>query len=226
VRYRQLHPWAVSPPEAIEIQQQLRKQISAEGAVSEEEVKYIAGLDIGLQGETMRAAAVVLEYPSLTPVETSVVKQAVPFPYVPGLLSFREAPAMLAALEQLRHEADLVMVDGQGIAHPRRLGIASHLGLLIDRPTIGCAKSILVGRHGPVGEQVGDYAALVDRAEVIGVALRTRPGTKPLYISVGHRISLEAAVAWILRCGRGYKLPEPTRRAHALASAKPTTAVW
>lgn len=216
MQYQKLHEWQVSPAEAEAIQTRLRSRVVATGGP--ETVRYVAGLDIGLRGEMMRAAAVVLSYPTLEVVESALVEQPVTFPYVPGLLSFREAPAMLAALAELRHEPDLLVVDGQGIAHPRRLGIAAHLGLLLDRPTIGCAKSILTGRHEPVGEAVGDWSPLVDRGEVVGAALRTKARVKPVYISVGHRIGLEEAVAWILRCTRGYRLPEPTRQAHARAS--------
>ena len=154
-------------------------------------------------------------------MEESVAERPLAFPYVPGLLSFREAPAILEALGGLAREPQIVFVDGQGIAHPRRLGIAAHLGLLLPKvPTVGVAKSILVGRHEPVGPAPGDRAPLVDRGEVVGYALCTRPQTKPVYISVGNDIGLEAAVEWTLRCCRGYKLPEPTRRAHQLASLK------
>ena len=161
MNYRHLHEWAVTPGEAVEIQQRLRSQVVPEG--EPENVRYIAGVDVGLRGETMRAAAVVLDYPGLNQIEGQIVEQPVTFPYAPGPLSFREAPAVLEALRSLRHEPDLIVVDGQGIAHPRRLGIAAHLGLLVERPTIGCAKSILTGRHEPVGPAVGDGAPLLDR---------------------------------------------------------------
>jgi len=216
MEYKQLHPWRVSAAEAVAIQQRLRSLVVAEGEPTN--VRYVAGVDMGLRGEIMRAAAVVLDYPTLSVVETNVAEQEVEFPYVPGLLSFREAPAVLGALAGLRRLPDIVFVDGQGIAHPRRFGIAAHLGVLLDRPTIGCAKSILVGHHEPVGPAVGDRAPLIDRGEVVGYALRTRANFKPVYISVGNLLSLDAAVTWTLRCCRGYRLPEPTRRAHNLAS--------
>lgn len=216
MKYRELHPWNVSIAEAVAIQNRLREMVVAEGEPAD--VRFVAGVDMGLRGDVARAAAVVLSYPELEVVEVNVVERAVEFPYVPGLLSFREAPAILAALGGLSHEAQVIFVDGQGIAHPRRLGIAAHLGVLLERPTLGCAKSILVGRHEAVGESAGSRAPLIDHGEVVGYALRTRPATKPIYVSVGHRIGLEAAVEWTLRCARGYKLPEPTRRAHALAS--------
>jgi deoxyribonuclease V len=155
----------------------------------------------------------------MTLVEKSLVRQAVDFPYIPGLLSFREAPLILAAWERLDCTPDLVLVDGQGIAHPRRLGLASHLGLLLDLPAIGCAKSLLCGSHGPVREEAGSYAEITDGDEVIGAALRTKPGVRPLYVSVGHKVSLPSALSWVLRCCRGYRLPEPTRQAHLTAGA-------
>ncbi len=166
---------------------------------------------------TGTGAVVILRYPELTPAETSVVSGALGFPYVPGLLSFREAPLLLAACERLTITPDLILVDGQGVAHPRRIGLASHLGLWLDTPTVGCAKSLLCGWHEAVGAERGDYAEIVDREETIGVALRTRRGVKPVYVSVGHKISLESAISWGLKCGRGYRQPEPTRMAHLAA---------
>ncbi|MHB1414491.1 MAG: deoxyribonuclease V [Chloroflexota bacterium] len=216
MKYLELHPWRVSIAEAVAIQKRLRSRVVAEGEPGD--VRYVAGVDMGLRGDVMRAAVVVLDYPALAIVESNVSERPVEFPYVPGLLSFREAPVILEALGGISREPDIVFVDGQGIAHPRRFGIAAHLGVLIDRPTVGCAKSILTGRHEALGPEVGARAPLVDKGEVVGYAVRTRLNTKPIYVSVGHRIGLEAAVDWTLRCGRGYKLPEPTRLAHKLAS--------
>jgi deoxyribonuclease V len=163
---------------------------------------------------------VVLSYPDLATIEVATAERPVSFPYVPGLLSFREAPAVLAAAESLRNEPDLIIVDGQGIAHPRRFGIAAHLGLLLDRPTIGCAKSRLVGRHDPVGPQAGDSAVLRDGGDEIGMVLRTKAGSNPLFVSIGNKIDLPTAVRFVLATGRGYRLPEPTRRAHLAAAGK------
>jgi deoxyribonuclease V len=146
------------------------------------------------------------------------VKRQVTFPYVPGLLSFREAPLVIAACEELEHDPDLIMVDGQGIAHPRRFGIASHLGLLWDKPTIGCAKSRLCGQHKSPTPEAGSYVELLDNGEVIGAVLRTKLGAQPLYISIGHKVDLKAAILWVLKCCRGQRLPEPTRLAHLAAS--------
>jgi deoxyribonuclease V len=160
----------------------------------------------------------VLSFPGLEPAAQRVVQCRTRFPYAPGYLSFRETPALLAALAGLRRRPDLILCDGQGLAHPRRFGLASHLGVLLDVPTIGVAKSRLVGTHGPVPEARGAWVPLRDGAETIGAVLRTRAGARPVYVSVGHRVSLETAVETVLRCAPRYRLPEPVRRAHVLAS--------
>jgi len=181
--------------------------------------RFIAGVDISAANAQGMAtgAVVVLEYPELRVVETQVAQGRPNFPYVPGLLSFRESPLTLAACEKLTITPDLILVDGQGIAHPRRLGLASHLGLFLDTPTIGCAKSLLCGQHEEPGAKPGSYAEVVDRGETIGVALRTRPGVKPVYVSIGHKVDLETAIYWVMKCCRDYRLPEPTRLAHLAA---------
>ena len=212
-----LHQWDVSHDQAKTLQVSLAKKV-----VTEDEginPHLIAGVDISSPGprDTGRGAAVVLNYPELNLVEVKTVEREVTFPYIPGLLSFREAPLILAACQELSSVPDLVLVDGQGIAHPRRFGLAAHLGLFLDVPAIGCAKSILCGAHKPVGEKVGSYAELVDNGQVIGAALRTRIGVKPIYVSVGHKISLNSAIKWVLNCCRGYRLCEPTRLAHLAA---------
>jgi len=212
-----LHAWEVSPVQAVEIQRELAGRVSKSGDL--EGVCLVAGVDISVSrtGRMARGAVVVLTYPELRPVECRIVEREIAFPYVPGLLSFRECPVILEACEKLSRIPDLILVDGQGMAHPRRFGIASHLGLLWDKPTIGCAKSRLCGEHGPVGPERGDFAELADEGEVIGVVLRTRTNVKPLYVSVGHKISLDVAIRWVLDCSRGYRLPEPTRLAHLAA---------
>ena len=164
-----------------------------------------------------RAAVVLLSYPELEILERHVYEEPIRMEYIPGLLSFRETPCIIGAFAQLKQQPDLVMVDGQGIAHPRRLGIAAHLGLWIDTPTIGCAKTILVGAHEPVGEAVGDWSPLIYQREIIGAALRTRARVKPMYISQGHKISLESSIKYVLACGGGYRLPETTRQADKLS---------
>ncbi len=180
---------------------------------------YIAGVDLSVSrvGRAATGAVVVLEYPGLRLVEARVISGEVDFPYVPGLLSFREAPLVLKACQALEITPDLVLVDGQGIAHPRRIGLASHLGLFLDTPTIGCAKSRLCGSHQAPGVEPGEYAELVDNREIIGMVLRTKVGTKPVYVSVGHKIDLPTAVHWVMECCKGYRLPEPLRLAHQAA---------
>lgn len=184
-------------------------------------VRFVAGVDVsaGRAGNRGRAAVVLLTYPDLEILEVARQETDLPFPYVPGLLSFREIPAVLGAYEKLSREPDLLIVDGQGIAHPRRLGIAAHLGLLLDRPAIGCGKSRLLGTHDDPPNERGAWSSLRHRSEEIGRVLRTRPGVKPVYISIGHRIGLTEAVEWIMRCTRGYRLPEPIRAAHQHAGS-------
>jgi deoxyribonuclease V len=162
----------------------------------------------------------VLSYPELRVVEIARAEVPTTFPYVPGLLSFRETPAVLAAYERLSTRPDMVIVDGQGYAHRRRFGIACHLGVLLDVPSIGSAKSLLVGRHGPLGEERGATTQLIDRHEVVGMVVRTRQKVNPLYVSIGHRIDLPTAVEYVLACCTRYRLPEPQRQAHMAASAK------
>jgi len=185
-----------------------------------EPVRRVAGVDVGFEaaGTVTRAAVAVLRYPELDVLETAIARRPTAFPYIPGLLSFRELPAVLAALEQLREPPDLLLCDGQGIAHPRRFGIASHLGLLVDIPAIGVAKTRLCGTHEEPPNQRGAWTPLWGQGEIIGAVLRTRPGVKPLYISPGHRVGLETALAYVMGCCTRYRLPETTRHAHRLAS--------
>ncbi len=203
---RSLHEWQVSPTQARDLQLGLADRISRNNEVGD--LQLIAGVDISAADSRgiARGAVVVLRYPGMVLAETRAVEGRPGFPYVPGLLSFRESPLILAACRELELTPDLFIVDGQGIAHPRRLGIASHLGLLLDTPTIGCAKSILRGRHEPLDREAGSSAPLVDDGEVIGAALRTRDGVAPVYVSIGHRVDLEAAVLWVKASCRGYRL--------------------
>ncbi|MEK7322086.1 MAG: deoxyribonuclease V [Pseudomonadota bacterium] len=214
-----VHPWNVSPAEAIALQQRLRGEVIARDELGE--VRRIAGVDVGFeeQGRITRAAVVVLSFPDLTVEEHVLARLPTEFPYVPGLLSFREVPAVLEALGQLPRLPDLLLCDGQGIAHPRRLGIASHLGVLSGLPTIGVAKSRLVGIHVPLAEEKGAAVELYDRGELVGKVLRTRDRVRPLYVSLGHRVSLETSLHYVMRCVTRYRLPEPTRQADKLASA-------
>jgi len=217
VKVERLHSWQVSTAEALDIQRRLARQVSRSSQVITP--RFIAGVDISAEKAQGMAtgAVVVLEYPELELVETQVVQGRPNFPYVPGLLSFRESPLTLAACEKLSITPDLILVDGQGIAHPRRLGLASHLGLLLDTPTIGCAKSLLCGQHEEPAFDASSYILVVDKGETIGVALRTKAGVKPIYVSIGHKVDLETAIHWVLECCRGYRLPEPTRLAHLAA---------
>lgn len=215
-----LHDWNLAPQEAIALQKRLAGRVEREDRLAP--VRHIAGVDIGFEqdGEITRAAVVVLAWPGLAVVEQSVHREPTRMPYVPGLLSFREVPATLAAFETLAVRPELVMVDGQGIAHPRRLGVAAHLGLWLDLPTIGVAKSRLCGRHKEPGPERGDWTPLVDGDETIGAVLRSRSGVKPVYVSPGHRISLATSLDWVVRCLGRTKLPEPTRLADRLASRR------
>ncbi len=217
VRVQKLHGWNVSAAQAKEIQLRLAKQVIVENKVIDP--RLIAGIDISApdaQG-VARGAVVILRYPQFSIVEIQVTEGRITFPYIPGLLSFRESPLILEACQKLNNTPDLVLVDGQGVAHPRRLGLASHVGLFLDLPTIGCAKSILCGQHQSVGEGTGSHAELLDSGEVIGTALRTKSGMTPIYVSVGHKIDLATALQWVMKCCRGYRLPEPTRLAHLAA---------
>jgi deoxyribonuclease V len=214
---KQLHEWNLQQSEAIALQRELAKRVIREDRLLE--VRYIAGVDMALNEESgmARAAVVLLSYPALELEERHVYEEPVRMPYIPGLLSFRELPCILGAFNLLKQQPDLVMVDGQGIAHPRRLGIASHLGLWLELPTIGCAKSILTGHHGALSEEAGSWVPLKADGEVIGAVVRTRAHVKPMIISQGHRISLETSVRFVLDCCRGYRLPEPTRLADKLS---------
>ena len=215
-----MHPWDVEAKEAVEIQRALASRVSAEDGF-ETPPHYVAGVDISppdAEG-VATAAAVLLELPELRVAEVRVYRGKPGFPYIPGLLSFRETPLVLGALEQLETEPDIILADGQGIAHPRRFGIACHLGLLTDTPAIGCAKSILRGRpEGELDSDKGSCVDLVDKGEVVGAAIRTRKSVRPVYVSVGHKISLESAIEWTLACCKGYRIPEPTRLAHLAAA--------
>lgn len=212
------HRWDLTPREAMALQRELAPRVIREDRLGD--VRCVAGVDVGFEegGRLTRAAVVVLDFPALTIRERMVARVPTGFPYVPGLLSFREVPAVLEAFARLESTPDLVLCDGQGYAHPRRFGIACHLGVLLDVPTIGAAKSRLLGEHPEVPPERGAWVPLTDQGEVIGAVLRTRARTRPLYVSAGHRVSLETAIHWTLACTPRYRLPETTRAAHRLAS--------
>ena len=215
------HPWRVSPAEARHIQESLRGEVVARGEPAR--VNRVAGVDVGFEdaGKTVRAAVAVLSYPGLELVESAIARVPTTFPYVPGLLSFRELPGVLAALERLGSLPDLVVCDGQGLAHPRRFGIACHLGVLTGLPTIGVGKTRLVGEYREPGEHKGDWSPLVYQGERVGAVLRTRDRVKPVFVSSGHLVSLAAAIRLTLACTPRFRLPETTRAAHRLASGGP-----
>ncbi len=216
-----VHAWDLSPQEAQRLQWRLRRYVQ-EAPLNWEALRTVAGVDVGFpQPDTARAAVAVLSYPDLEPVDWAVAEIPTPMEYVPGLLSFRELPAVLKALEGLRVRPDVFLVDGQGIAHPRGLGIAAHLGVLLDWPTIGVAKSLLVGRpQGPLGETRGSTVPLVYRGRVVGMGVRTREKVKPVWVSIGHRVDLLGAVTLVLHTAVRYRLPEPIRAAHRLSKGR------
>lgn len=218
MRFTVPHAWNVSPAEAREIQSRLRDEVIDRDDFGE--VSRVAGVDVGFEdsGRTTRAAIAILSYPELELIESSIARVPTAFPYVPGLLTFREGPAVLAAFDRLKILPDLVLYDGQGLAHPRRFGIACHLGVLTGLPSIGVAKSRLVGTFDEPGAEKGDWSTLKDGNEVIGRVLRTRTQVSCVYVSVGHRIKLPAACDWVINCVTRFRLPETTRWAHRLAS--------
>lgn len=216
---RPLHRWKLSPCEAVALQEELRGRVVREDRLGA--VRTVLGLDVhfGPREETARAAVALLSFPALDLLAEARAERPVDFPYVPGLFSFREIPPLLDALAKLRRPPDLLLCDGQGYAHPRRFGLACHLGVLLDLPSIGVAKTVLLGEHDTLPPERGSWRPLVHDGEVVGAALRTRTGVRPVYVSVGHRVSLETAVEMTLRAAPRYRLPEPLRRAHELAAA-------
>lgn len=217
--YRVLHPWKVSPEEAIKIQNEMKNLVKIESLSAQ--IRYIAGADVSFDKGSNIAyvGIVVFKFPEFKEVERSLSITEVTFPYIPGLLSFRESPALIKSWEKIKIIPDVVVIDGQGIAHPRRFGIASHFGVLIDKPTIGCAKSLLVGRYKEPDQKAGSYSYLYDSGEIVGVALRTRDYAQPVFVSIGHKITLDESIKIIMQSIRGYRIPEPTRRAHILVNA-------
>lgn len=212
------HTWTVTPEQAIALQNTLASEIISNRPIDVEAVQLVAGVDVSVKGEHSQAAVVVLRFPDLTPVETVLAQQPTPFPYIPGLLSFREGPVLQEAFEKLQNVPDVFIFDGMGIAHPRRVGIASQMGLWLQKPTIGCGKTLFVGTYEEPGIEKGSMANLMHRSEVIGKVLRTRTGVKPVYISPGHLADINTAALFTLRCTTQYRLPEPIRIAHNAAS--------
>ena len=218
MKVKKLHRFDLTPGEARRLQGEFASRVVAGPALDLEGVRHVAGADVSTQGDRAYATVVVLEFPSLSPVEVQGFEAALAFPYVPGLLSFREIPSVAGALEKVETEVDALILDAQGLAHPRRRGLASHLGLFLDVPTVGCAKSLLVGDYEEPGEEKGNVTDLVHREEVVGRVVRTRSRVSPVFVSVGNRIDLGSAADLVLACCTRYRLPETTRRAHDAAN--------
>lgn len=221
-----MHAWDVSPEEAVIIQQKLRSEVQIKPLVigdggTRKEIQFIAGCDISYHrfSEVLYAAVVVLAMPDLVVVESRSAASKTTFPYIPGLLSFRETPAVLKAWNKLHTKPDVLLVDGHGLAHPRRFGIACHLGLWLDVPTIGCAKSLLIGTFKELSRTAGSHTELLDKGEVIGQVVRTRKDVNPIFVSVGHRVTLDDAIRIVSMCSGRYRIPEPTRQAHLLVNS-------
>lgn len=212
MKYLNLHSWEVSPQEAIKIQKDLKSNISLKKSFNK--IDKIAGVDVSYYQNKMIAGVIIFKFPNLKIIERQSFVASINFPYIPVLLTFREGPSILSAFIKIKNEPDIILFDGQGIAHPRRMGIATHLGLFLNRPTIGCAKSRLSGKYTSVGEQKGDYTPLKEGEEVLGVVLRTRKGVKPIFLSPGHKINLPNSIEIVLKCIVKYRLPLPVREAH------------
>jgi deoxyribonuclease V len=221
-RFAFLHDWNFSPREAVTLQRELASRVLAKSFDGHlNDIKFVAGCDVSFDkfSPQLFAGIVVLRFPEMEVVEEVGAMAHVEFPYVPGLLSFREIPPLLEAWRLLKHEPDAVLFDGQGIAHPRRMGLACHAGLFLDRPCVGCAKSKLVGDYAPPGETRGSWSPMTHRGEIVGAALRTKNKTNEMFISPGHKIDLANSIALTLACTAKYRMPEPTRRAHLLVNA-------
>ena len=212
-----IHSWDLEPPEATALQARFSRRVVRQTRIHFEDIETVAGVDIGYRIDTACAAVVVMSLTDLTILEEALATKPVQFPYVPGLLSFREGPVIVDALSKLKTAPDLLMIDGHGIAHPRRFGAASHIGVLLDMPSIGCAKTRLVGDYKPPLRCAGSTSFLTDAEETIGAVVRTRTGVKPVFVSIGHLMDLSDSIRVVLKSCRGYRLPEPLRRADHLS---------
>ncbi len=211
------HDWNVSPAEAIALQKSLAAEVISNQPIDVGAVRLVAGVDVSVKDNVSQAAVVVLRFPELDVIETVLAKRPTPFPYIPGLLSFREGPVLEEAFQKLQHEPDVFIFDGMGIMHPRRIGIASHMGVWLQKPTIGCGKTYFLGKYDEPAQERGAWSVLTDKGDVIGGVLRTRDGVKPVYISQGHLANLETSLDLVMRCTPKYRLPEPIRQAHNAA---------
>ncbi len=215
MKVRSHHPWNLSPQEAMEVQKELAPEVREE-PLPWDRLKLVAGVDVSFArgSSTGFAGAVAMEYPSLQVVEKAGARGTFTMPYIPGLLSFRETPLIIKAMENLKNYPQVILVDGNGVAHPRGLGLASHLGIILDIPTVGCAKSRLLGHHLESGSQKGEWVPWYHQDRLLGAVVRSREGTKPIYVSVGHRVTLEDVLQLVLSCCPRYRIPEPIRAAH------------
>jgi deoxyribonuclease V len=209
-----LHPWNVSPQEAIRIQEELREKVRLRPPQMPPQTLAAADVSYSRTDDKLFGAFLLFSYPDLTLLESAAAKGRSPFPYIPGLLSFREAPILLKAFSKLDREPNLILIDGQGIAHPRSMGIAAHMGILLDLPSIGCAKSRLFGTEAEPGPHQGSFLPLTEEGRTVGMIVRTRTRVKPVYVSPGHKMDLETSVKIVLSLCRGYRIPEPLRQAH------------
>ncbi len=205
--------WNLTPRQAMALQEDWRRRVETQDRFGP--LRYVAGADMAFDPETDEAfgGVIVYRFPEMVEVERRMARRKLRFPYVPGLLSFREGPVLLAAFARLRTDPDVILIDGHGLAHPRRFGIACHLGLLLDRPTIGCAKSILIGEAEEPGPKADSTAPLAEQGEIVGTVLRTRDNVRPIYVTIGHRVSLDSAVRIVSQCRDGFRIPQPTREA-------------
>lgn len=216
----EVHGWDVSPKEAMEIQERLRKQIVLENAPEVESINKIGAADVSYDKKTnlVYATVVIFSFPDLRVLEEKDAIRPATFPYIPGLLVFREGPALIEAFQKIATNPDVIIFDGQGIAHPRGIGIATHMGILLDEPSIGCAKTVLVGDYAEPEETAGSQSPLIKEGVELGVALRTKNRVEPVFVSIGHKIDLKTAIKIVLECTRGYRLPEPVRQAHIVSN--------
>jgi len=222
MKYLELHPWDVGYKKAVEIQERLKKSIFLKG--SAKNCNLIAGADVSYtrESEIFYASVVVFNLQTMERVEEATAGGKVDFPYIPGLLSFRESPILLKVFAKIKSEPDVIILDAQGIAHPRGIGLASHIGLLLDKSAIGCAKTRLIGEYNGVGRDAGCHSQLTVKDKIVGVVLRTRKNVKPVFVSPGHKIDLKTSIGLVLKSCRGYRLPEPVRQAHNLVKRTAT----
>ena len=219
MKLQTLHNWDLEAPDAISLQKQLASQLRDEPAPALDQIRYIGGVDVSVKAGRSQAAVVILSYPDLSVVEIARAERATDYPYIPGLLSFREGPVLLDAFDRLQQVPDVFIFDGMGRIHPRRMGIAAHMGLWLDLPTIGCGKTHFLGEYDPPGMESGDYTLLTYKGGTLGAVLRTRSRVKPVYISAGHRMDLTSAIQLTMACVTRYRLPEPIRQAHQAAGS-------